>query len=93
MKKTNEGKSGKGMGTLLLVLAPALCCGGFVLLPVILGSAGIAAIGALISNPLVQVLGVIGVVFAVYAFRRRKNGRAKAAAELSGAAPGQHKAG
>ena len=71
MKIRNEGKSGPGMGSLLLVLAPVLCCGGIVLLPVILGSAGIAAITGIFLDPLAQGVMVIAGVLILFVLWKR----------------------
>ncbi len=64
-------KNGSSFSILLLLL-PVLCCGGIVLIAGI-GAAGLAAIMAFITNPLVQA-GAVGLlaVALVALWRRRK---------------------
>ena len=71
--KNRDERHGKNQSRgILLVLLPVLCCGGFVLIAGI-GSAGLAAIIAFITNPLVQA-GAVGLltVTLVALWRRRK---------------------
>ncbi len=54
-----------------LLLAHVVCCGGIFLI-VIVGSAGLTAIGGMLRNPLVQVVGLILLGMALVAFWRRR---------------------
>ncbi len=54
-----------------LLLAHVVCCGGILLL-VVVGSAGLTAIGGMLRNPLVQVVGLILLGMALVAFWRRR---------------------
>ncbi len=54
-----------------LLLAHAVCCGGIFLIAVV-GSAGLTAIGGMLRDPLVQVVGVVLLAIALGAFWRRR---------------------
>jgi len=54
-----------------LLLAHVVCCGGIFLI-FIVGSAGLTAIGGMLRDPLVQVVGVVLLAIALVAFWQRR---------------------
>ena len=66
---------------LLIVAAPAVCCGA-VILPVLIGSAGLTALAGFVKDPLVQGVAVLFLLFLLAAFlrtRRKSKSRNKVA--------------
>ncbi|MCZ6474233.1 MAG: hypothetical protein O6934_12405 [SAR324 cluster bacterium] len=70
---------------LLVVAAPAVCCGA-VILPVLIGSAGLTAVAGFVKDPLVQGVAVLFLLILLAAFLRRRSiskGRNKVAEKTS----------
>lgn len=74
MKKLEKSQ---GKSTKMLMMVHMACCGG-VLLFVLMGSAGFAAIGALASDPMVQLIALAGVAsLSAWWWNRRRSRTAR----------------